>query len=138
MIFPTYTKYLTLSEDNSLNQKIKAVVILCDRMEWYMSYLKERKPEVFKLEAKPDSIKNYSFSEDDLEEVTNDSIEEFSKDKQTIVVDIRSNLAYRMGHIPCSINITDSFLEEIIDNRFPFPKETRLIITCARETVQKE
>lgn len=123
--------------DNSLNKKVKAVVILCDRMEWYMSYLKERKPEVFKLEAKPNSIQNYEFSEDDLEEVPNNSIDEFIKDKQTMIIDIRSNLAYRMGHIPSSINITDSFLEEIIDNRFPFPKETRLIITCARGNSSK-
>jgi len=123
--------------DNSLNKKVKAVVILCDRMEWYMSYLKERKPEIFKLEAKPDSIKNYAFSEDDLEEVTNNSIQEFIEDKQIMIIDIRSNLAYRMGHIPGSINITDSFLEEIIDNRYPFPKETRLIITCARGNSSK-
>lgn len=123
--------------DNSLNHKVKAVVILCDRMEWYMSYLKERKPEIFKLDAKPDSIKNYEFSEDHLKEVSSDSIEEFVKDKQTMIIDIRSNLAYRMGHIPDSINITDSFLEEMIDNRYPFSKSTKLVITCARGNSSK-
>lgn len=118
--------------DKTLSRKVKAVVILCDRMEWYMSYLKERRPEIFKMEARPNSIKNYEFSTEDLHEIDVKTMDQIIDDKKTVIIDIRSNLAYRMGHIPSSINLTDSFLEEIIDDRLPFNSDSNIVIACAR------
>lgn len=110
----------------------KAVIIVCDRMEWYISYLKERRPEIFKLEPKPNSIHAFELNPDDCKTIESSKAPEFIQAHDPLIIDTRSNLAYRAGHIPHSINITDTFLEEIVDGRRPFPKQKKILIACVR------
>jgi cysteine synthase B len=47
-----------------------------------------------------------------------------------LIIDIRSNITYKIGHIPGSINILEDSLETIIDNAKPFPKNRKIIVVC--------
>jgi cysteine synthase B len=102
-----------------------------------MSYLKERRPEIFKLEPKPNSIHAYEFDPVDCKSIENSKAPEFIQANDPLIIDTRSNLAYRAGHIPNSINITDTFLEEMVDDRRPFPKQKKILIACVRGTASR-
>lgn len=132
-VYSVAMKYLkkidkTLSPGNNYH----AVIIICDRMEWYMSYLKERKPEIFGHKPNPQSIRSFSYNPNEVPTIKNDSVEEFLNQKKPLVIDVRSNLAYKFGHLSNAINITDTFLEDIVDNKMPFAKNKPLLFVCAR------
>lgn len=133
LIYHAAVKYLKeIDASVSPDGTAVAVIVLCDRMEWYMSYLKERKPELFKLRPADDSIKNFFFEESDAATIDSETVDSWAEEKQPLIIDTRSNLAFRNGNIPGSINIVDTYLEEVIDGNDPFPKERPILLVCAR------
>ncbi|HIL27633.1 MAG TPA: rhodanese-like domain-containing protein, partial [Micavibrio sp.] len=48
-----------------------------------------------------------------------------------VIVDIRSSIAYRMGHIDGAINLPIESFEKLIDSNSPFPKEKPVLLACA-------
>jgi cysteine synthase B len=107
-------------------RKIKAAFIACDRMEWYVSYLKKRRPDLFGQDGR-DSIKTMTASDlSDVRAVGTSWIAENSP----IVIDLRGNMAFRTSHIPNSINITDNIFEEMIQYSPPFSKGQKILLVC--------
>lgn len=114
--------------------KLHAVIIICDRMEWYISYLKERRPEIFKLRPQKNSIKSFYVEDQNVQTIESNQLEGWITQYDPMIIDMRSNLAFKFGHIPGSINIVDTLLEDIVDNKDPFPKDKPLLFVCARGT----
>ena len=119
--------------DGTLDKVVNAVFVACDRMEWYMSYIEKRRPDIFSSDTKIENVRNIedkditSFAKTiDVENVI-DWIDE----NNPIIIDMRGNIAYKNGHIKNSINITDVFFDDIVENGLPFSSENKILLVCA-------
>lgn len=118
--------------DDKLKEPANAVFIACDRMEWYMSYIKKRRPEIFDSEIKRETIR--TLTEEDMKyakTIDVNNAEEWIEKNNPIIIDLRGNLAYKNGHIANAINITDIFFEDLVDNGTPFSKENTVLLVCS-------
>ena len=118
--------------DDKLKESANAVFIACDRMEWYMSYIKKRRPEIFDSEIKRETIR--TLTEEDMKyakTIDINNAEEWIEKNNPIIIDLRGNLAYKNGHIANAINITDIFFEDLVDNGTPFSKENSVLLVCS-------
>lgn len=118
--------------DDKLKEPANAVFIACDRMEWYMSYIKKRRPEIFDSEIKRETIR--TLTEEDMKyakTININNAEEWIEKNNPIIIDLRGNLAYKNGHIANAINITDIFFEDLVDNGTPFSKENSVLLVCS-------
>jgi pyridoxal-5'-phosphate-dependent protein, beta subunit len=118
--------------DDKLEEPANAVFIACDRMEWYMSYIKKRRPEIFDSEIKRETIR--TLTEEDMKyakTIDVNNVEEWIEKNNPIIIDLRGNLAYKNGHIANAINITDIFFEDLVDNGTPFSKENSVLLVCS-------
>lgn len=118
--------------DDKLEESANAVFIACDRMEWYMSYIKKRRPEIFDSEIKRETIR--TLTEEDMKyakTIDINNAEEWIEKNNPIIIDLRGNLAYKNGHIANAINITDIFFEDLVDNGTPFSKENSVLLVCS-------
>lgn len=118
--------------DKTLDHDVTAVFIACDRMEWYMSYIEKRRPDIFDESIHKESIK--TLTEEDYEyakQIDCCDVEDFIDENNPIIIDLRGNLAYKNAHIKGAINITDAYFEEIVDNGIPFSKSNIILLVCA-------
>ena len=125
--------------DDKLEEPANAVFIACDRMEWYMSYIKKRRPEIFDSEIKRETIR--TLTEEDMKyakTIDINNAEEWIEKNNPIIIDLRGNLAYKNGHIANAINITDIFFEDLVDNGTPFSKENSVLLVCSIEDKSKK
>ena len=122
-------KYLNKIKD-SLTEEINVVIVVCDRIEHYMSYIKKRRPELF-YEEKKDNI--YNLTEEDnkyLKQVKVEEIDEFINKEKPLIIDLRGNLAYRNSHVKGSMNILESIFLDVIDNAIVFDKDKVVLLIC--------
>lgn len=118
--------------DDTLTEDVNAVFIACDRMEWYMSYIEKRRPDIFDESIQKDSIR--SLTEEDYKyakQIECEDVESFIEEKNPIIIDLRGNLAYKNAHIKGAINITDAYFDDIVDNGVPFSKSNTVLLVCA-------
>lgn len=117
--------------DASLTEKKTAVFIVCDRFEYYISYIKERYPEIFGEKSKTDSLSNIT-PEQCLEApaVKIENVQTWIVEQQPIMIDIRSNLAFKTAHIKGSINIPQEHLSKIVEGNMPFCEGQTVLLIC--------
>ncbi len=119
--------------DESLDKSVNAVFVACDRMEWYMSYIEKRRPDIFATDTKVENIRN--ISDGDIENYAKtidvENVSTWIEENKPIIIDMRGNLAYKNGHIKNSINITDVFFDDIVENGLPFSSENKVLLVCA-------
>lgn len=106
-----------------------AVVIACDRLEGYVSYLRARCPESFG-----------DTGEHLLSAVTAADVAAVPPLEPTdlhdapvgryLVVDTRGAMAYRVGHVPGAVNIRDDHLEAMLAHGVPFPPGVTVVLVC--------
>lgn len=113
-----------------LDEPKNAVFIACDRAENYISYYKERRPDIFGLRKKQDWNDNLNIVED--AQVTEKEVTELVKEKEVLIVDLRSSISFKVAHIPNSINIPAEKLNEMLnDGSIPFSKSQKILLICA-------
>jgi cysteine synthase B len=115
--------------DASLASRATAVTIVCDRVEWYLSYLRERRPELFNEKKKPRSI--YSLTPMEISRaplVGFRDAERWVTNNGALVIDVRAAVAYESGTFPGAINIPTESLEKLLDSRVPFVGEERAVL----------
>ncbi len=118
--------------DDELTERKSAVFIVCDRVEWYMSYIAERMPELFGEPAKPDSL--FHFDDEHAvaaPRVQAADLQAWISDHDPLVVDIRAPFAYQMDHIDGALNIPVEMFEKLIDGAAPFPQDRPVLLVCA-------
>ena len=116
--------------DKDLKEEINVVMVICDRVEHYMSYIKKRRPELFYEEPK-DNI--YTLTTEDnkyLKQVKVEELDNFIKEEKPLIIDLRGNLAYRNSHIKGSMNILESIFLDVVDNAIIFDKYTTVLLIC--------
>jgi cysteine synthase B len=117
------------SIDKQVPEGSTAVFIACDRMEWYVSYIKARRPALFGVK---NGQSEETISESELSEVPSLSPEEtcMALSEAALCVDTRTPLAFRVGHIPGSLNFPEVSFTQLVSNGHPFAKDQRVIIAC--------
>lgn len=117
--------------DAQLSERKKAVFIACDRLEWYVSYFEKRRPDLFG--DKPPVATLYTLSQTAIEQATQLALQQaegWIAEHNPLIIDLRGNMAYRIGHIANSINLLDRQLEEMLYNGMPFSPERPLLLVC--------
>ncbi|WP_436532026.1 pyridoxal-phosphate dependent enzyme [Actinoplanes sp. HUAS TT8] len=104
---------------------VTAVLIVCDRLEPYVPYLRQRRPDLFGRAAR------YRPGADELAAVPLLSPQELAGRADTLVVDTRGGMAYRIGHVPGALNIRDDQLESLLAQGSPFPAGVTVVFVCA-------
>jgi len=118
--------------DDALTERKSAVFIVCDRVEWYMSYITERMPELFGEKPKPESLFHFDAANaNDAPQISVEELQDWTDTNQPLIIDIRSSIAYRLGHIKGAINLPIEMFEKLIDSASPFPKEKPILVVCA-------
>ncbi|MEV0900037.1 pyridoxal-phosphate dependent enzyme [Actinoplanes sp. NPDC049802] len=117
--------------DEELTERRTAVFIVCDRVESYLSYLRERRPELFQQPARAHSVR--TLTGDELAAVRTVDVagaQEWIAREQPLIVDLRSPFAYRALHLDGSVNIADDLFEEMLRGGLPFSRRRPVLLVC--------
>ncbi len=124
-------KYLT-GVDEELSERKNAVFIVCDRVEWYLSYLQKHRPELFGIAQKKDSVRSMSVEQQaNAPEIDLEEADSWVDGRPgLVVVDMRGALAFKASRIPGSINIPTDKLEDLADFGVPFSNGQKVLFVC--------
>ena len=126
-----------LSEvDAQLEERHVAVFIACDRVEPYMSYIRNARPELFSRTEARKTVEGQQAS--NVAAAPEIDPEEVLSDDSNIIIDLRGHFAYSTGHIPGSTNILGDVLAQIIEQGRVFPKGKRIIVVCPVGTISQK
>lgn len=115
----------------TLTERKKAVFIVCDRLEWYMDYIKARRPHLFGQTPKPGSLRAFAATPaNDGVTIAADKAQDWIAAHAPLIIDVRGNLAYKMATIPGAVNIPWELFETMIDSADPFPKDRPILLAC--------
>lgn len=128
-------RYLSAVEETlSEGERRNAVFIVCDRVEWYLSYLQKYRPALFGLPVRKDTPR--TMSEEACAATPRLKVVQAKQwlagDAPCLVVDLRGGIAYKAGHIPGSFNYPTDKLDEACEFCNPFPTGHRVLLVCPR------
>ncbi|MBT3150526.1 pyridoxal-phosphate dependent enzyme [Streptomyces sp. CHD11] len=122
------------AELDGTGQRRTAVFIVCDRAESYLSYVRQRRPELLGRTARGRSAAAVTDAEARAEArvIDVDDARRWSAegDPRPLVVDLRSPHAYAALHIEGSVNIVDEVFEDLLRGGLPFSKRTPVLLAC--------
>ncbi|WP_338895593.1 pyridoxal-phosphate dependent enzyme [Streptomyces sp. TG1A-60] len=111
-----------------------AVFIVCDRAESYLSYVRQRRPELLGRPPRKNSAAALSDAEVRAEAAVVDAADarRWIEDGQPrpLVVDLRGPHAYAALHIDGSVNIADELFDELVRGGLPFSKRQPVLLAC--------
>jgi cysteine synthase B len=114
----------------SADRPVKAVIIVCDRLESYISYFRKRRPDLFGR-SRGTSVRDLTpEAVERTPEISPDELDALDGHSHVLKIDTRGGMAYRIGHVPGSINIRDDYLDDMLSQGLPFPGSMRLIFIC--------
>ncbi|MFG3497140.1 pyridoxal-phosphate dependent enzyme [Streptomyces sp. NPDC047928] len=117
--------------DAGLTERQTAVFIVCDRIESYMSYVRQRRPELLRRPPRPNSPATVTPAE--LEAVHVIGVEEaraWIATERPVVVDLRGAFAFAALHIEGSVNIVDELFAELLHGGVPFGRSQPVLLVC--------
>lgn len=115
----------------TLTERKTAVFIVCDRLEWYMDYIRARRPHLFNQTPKPGSLRAFTApAANDHASIPAAEAASWITENNPMIIDVRGNLAYKMTTLPGAINIPWEVFETMIDSADPFPKDKPLLLVC--------
>lgn len=103
-----------------------AVLYACDRFEPYITYIQDRKPEIFGMKKQ----ENLDVTREDVEAVpsiTPEEVKETDGDHLNII-DTRPRKAFKASHIPGSINVQPDQLKNL--SQIGFCRDSKIVVTC--------
>ncbi|AVH23795.1 pyridoxal-phosphate dependent enzyme [Nocardia cyriacigeorgica] len=107
---------------------IVAVIVVCDRIEPYLSYIKKRRPDLF-----GGTNRRFTPTPQELAAVpvlTPAELAELNRTEHPVLVDTRGAMAYRIGHVPDSLNIPDDHLADLLAHATPFSVSRPVVFIC--------
>ncbi|MCY1142442.1 pyridoxal-phosphate dependent enzyme [Actinoplanes sp. Pm04-4] len=113
--------------DGGLTERRTAVFIVCDRVESYLSYVRERRPGLFGRPAKRHDVR--TLTEAEVADAPTVEIDEALR-WPGLVVDLRSPYAFQALHIDGSINIVDELFAELLHGGLPFSRRQPVLLVC--------
>jgi cysteine synthase/rhodanese-related sulfurtransferase len=118
--------------DEQLDGKMNVVFIVCDRVEWYLSYLQKYRPSLFGLNQRKSGLSDMGVADiASTPEISPQIAEEWlDQVPRPLVVDMRGQLAYKSAHIHRSINIPADALEDLLNWGLPFSTDQKILFVC--------
>jgi cysteine synthase/rhodanese-related sulfurtransferase len=117
--------------DAELTERRTAVFIVCDRVESYLSYLRDRRPELFGRPARRNSTGTLTDTEiAQASTIDVPGAQGWIADRRGLVVDLRSPYAYQALHIDGSVNIVDELFAELLHGGLPFGRTQPVLLVC--------
>ncbi len=118
--------------DEELETEKNVVFIVCDRVEWYLSYLQKYRPRLFGLAEKKSGLSDISVAESkESPEISPDlALQWLNQMPRPLIIDIRGQLAYKSTHIHQSINIPADALEELLKWGMPTAADQKILFVC--------
>ncbi|WP_280417416.1 pyridoxal-phosphate dependent enzyme [Nocardia carnea] len=115
---------------------VVAVVIVCDRLEPYLSYIRQRRPELFGRDTGRRAPGPAEIAE--VAVLGPAELAEMIRAQHTVVVDTRGAMAYRIAHIPGAINIPDDRLTDLFAHGTPFSRAHPVVFTCPTGDISRQ
>ena len=111
-----------------------AVFIACDRVEPYISYIKQRMPHIFHKEHKHCILKITHEDQEKHERTL--SCKELHKlieqrNSNLLIIDTRHHKSYKVGHISWAINIELDILTQLTDRWNICDKNKIIVLVCS-------
>ncbi|MGW1376027.1 pyridoxal-phosphate dependent enzyme [Streptomyces sp. NPDC002446] len=117
--------------DADLTGRHTAVFIVCDRVESYLSYVRERRPELLGRPPAKNSVATLTAAETAAAAVIDTAdAQKWIAAERPLVVDLRGPFAYAALHIEGSVNIVDELFEELLRGGLPFSKRQPVLLAC--------
>ncbi|MEU1981326.1 pyridoxal-phosphate dependent enzyme [Nocardia sp. NPDC019395] len=113
-----------------------AVVIVCDRLEPYLSYIKQRRPELFGRDTASRAPSPAEIAAAAL--IGPGELAEMTRAQRPVIVDTRGAMAYRVGHVPGAINIPDDRLTDLFAHGTPFSRAHPVVFTCPTGDISRQ
>jgi cysteine synthase/rhodanese-related sulfurtransferase len=108
-----------------------AVFIVCDRVESYLSYLRQRRPELFNQPARAGSVAAVTDQQADAAPTIDvESARQWTARARPLVIDLRGTFAFSTAHIEGSVNIVDDLFDELLHGGLPFGTERPVLLVC--------
>ncbi|MFF2066751.1 pyridoxal-phosphate dependent enzyme [Streptomyces sp. NPDC058200] len=121
----------TVDTPTADGERRTAVFIVCDRVESYLSYVKQRRPDLFGLKERKNSLRDVSEAElGAVVSVPAHEAEAWIRASQPLIIDLRSASAYTALHIEDSINIADELFGELVRGGLPFSRRRPVLLAC--------
>ncbi len=125
--------------DADFKERKTAVFIVCDRLEWYVSYIRERRPELFGEGVIRDSIESLSFEEvENAPTLVLEESREWIEKNHPLIIDMRGHQSFHLAHIAGSTNIPESLLRVLVEGTRPFAQSQQLLFVCPRGEQSKK
>lgn len=106
-----------------------AVFIVCDRLEPYLSYVRQRRPDLFgRTESRATPPTSAELAA--VPELSPQQLADLDTTARPTIVDTRGAMAYRIGHVPGAINIRDDHLDDMLTHGVPFSRSRPVIFVC--------
>ncbi|MGW7054251.1 pyridoxal-phosphate dependent enzyme [Streptomyces sp. NPDC054887] len=117
--------------DEGLTERRSAVFIVCDRVESYMSYVRQRRPELLNQPARPHSMAALRDSEPATVTVVDVAgARAWIERDRPLVIDLRGSIAFHALHIEGSVNIVDQLFDELLHGGLPFGSKQPVLLVC--------
>ncbi|WP_127498921.1 pyridoxal-phosphate dependent enzyme [Actinoplanes solisilvae] len=113
--------------DATLTERRTAVFIVCDRVESYLSYLRERRPTLFGRPARRNDTR--SLTDDEVAAAPTIDVNEAER-WSGLIVDLRNPHAFQALHLDGSINIVDELFAELLHGGLPFSRRQPVLLVC--------
>ncbi len=114
-----------------LTERRTAVFIVCDRVESYLSYVRQRRPDLLGRPARRNSPADLTDAEvSGAPSVTVAEARRWIESARPLVVDLRSPYAYAALHIDGSVNIVDELFAELLHGGLPFSRRQPVLLAC--------
>lgn len=119
------------SIDNTLTTRQKACFLVADRVEQYVEFIRTACPDLFGTAVSIESAAAIGQQEEEAVVITVEQAAQWLTDESLLVIDTRGPLSYKTGHMPRSINLQESVVEEMSRQRgLPFAQSQRVLFVC--------
>jgi len=117
---------------NPVTEESNIVFIACDRMEWYISYIKKYRPDIFGLNKHSSIMAHYVDQKIAVNyQVAANDLDQWLTDEEPTIIDMRTPASLKVLSFDGAINIPEKNLEDIIEKNQPFPKGKKVLFICA-------
>ncbi len=126
----TYEAVKAYFQKHPAKKPVNVVFIVCDRMEWYASYIAKYRPDLLGLDKPVCAAEK--LTEYDILDVEELSPQEAKKKltEGALLIDSRSHVSFKSIHVEGSLNIPEETLFEWLENDVKFCPDKPIIFVC--------
>ncbi|GAA2432821.1 pyridoxal-phosphate dependent enzyme [Streptomyces lavendulocolor] len=108
-----------------------AVFIVCDRVESYLGYVRQRRPELLGRPPLRNSVATLTDTEARTATVIDVAdAQKWIAEERPLVIDLRGPFAYAALHIDGAVNIVDELFDELLRGGLPFGRRRPVLLAC--------